>query len=63
MRSALLEVMGVTRVQVMLEEGEAIVTYDPRAVTIDALIAAVNHAEGPLGGIQYEATMKEPPRR
>ena len=62
MRSALLEVMGVTRVQVMLEKGEAIVTYDPRAVTIDALITAVNKTEGPFGGIQYKATMKEPPR-
>jgi copper chaperone CopZ len=54
--------MGVTRVQVMLDEGEAIVTYDPRAVTIDALMTAVNNAEGPFGGIQYKATVKEPPR-
>ena len=62
MRSALLEVMGVTRVQVTLEKGEAIVTYDPGAVSVDALITAVNNTEGPFGGIQYKATMKEPPR-
>jgi copper chaperone CopZ len=60
-RSALLDVMGVTRVQVMLEKGEAIVTYDPRAATTDALITAVNNAVGPFGGIQYKATLKEPP--
>lgn len=60
MRSALLEVMGVTRAQVMLEGGEAIVTYDPGAVTIDALITAVNNTVGPFGVLQYNATVKEP---
>jgi hypothetical protein len=58
--------MGVTRVQATLttlkEGGEAIVTYDPRVVTTDALITAVNNAQGPFGGIQYNATVKEPPR-
>ena len=57
--------MGVTRVQVMLaglKGGEAIVTYDPRAATTDALIAAVNNAIGPFGGIEYKASIKEPPR-
>jgi len=65
-RSALLEVPGVTRVQATLttltEGGEAVVTYDPRTVTVEALITAVNSAEGPFGGIQYKATVKDPPR-
>ena len=62
MRSALLDVPGVTRAQVTLERGEAIVTYDPRRVKVDALIAAVNGAVGPFGGIEYKAEMKEKPR-
>ena len=65
MRSALLEIRGVTRVQATLEtltEGQAVVTYDPRAVTVDALITAVNNTAGPLADIQYRATVKDPPR-
>ena len=54
--------MGVTRVQVLLEKGEVIVTYDPGAVTIDALTTALNRAEGPFGAFQYKATVKESPR-
>ena len=45
----------------MLENHEAIVTYDPGTVTIDALIAAVNNTVGPFGVLQYDATVKEPP--
>ena len=58
MRSALLAVKGVQRVQVMLE-GEAIVTYDPRVATVDHLIAAVNQAQGP---VPYTAKLKESAR-
>ena len=56
MRSALLGVKGVTRVQVSLETGEAIVTYDAPATTeamITALAAAV-----PVGPVPYKATVK-----
>ena len=62
MRSALLELTGVTRVQVLLDKGEVIVTYDPGAVTIDALMTTLNNADGPFGALQYKATVKEPPR-
>ena len=62
MRSALLDVEGVTRVQVILEKGEAIVTYDARMTTVDALLEAVNAAPGPLGPAQYGASVKNPPR-
>ena len=62
MRSALLEVPGVTRAQVTLERGEAIVTYDPRRAKVDALIAAVNGAVGPSENIRYLAEVKEKPR-
>jgi copper chaperone CopZ len=61
-RSALLDVHGVTRAQVTLERGEAIVTYDPRQVKVEALIAAVNGAVGPFGGIEYKAEVKEQPK-
>jgi copper chaperone CopZ len=61
-RSALLEVPGVTRVQVTLKNSEAIVTYDPRAATVDALLAAVNEADGPLSPLQYRAEVKDGPR-
>jgi copper chaperone CopZ len=60
-RSALLEVQGVTRVQVSLEAGEAIVTFDPRVVSVDALVAAVNAADGPLSTLQYRAEVKQGP--
>lgn len=56
MRSALLDVKGVTRVQVSLEDGEAVVTYDPPA-TPDAMIKAVDTAM-PVGPEPYKATLK-----
>lgn len=59
MRSALLEVNGVARVQVTLENGETMVTYDPRRATVEDLLAAVNHAQGPF---PYSAVVKQPPR-
>jgi copper chaperone CopZ len=59
-RSALLEIKGVTRVQVSLEKGEAIITYDPRAAGTQALIEAVGKAVGP-GPFTYSATVKVPP--
>ena len=65
MRSALLEVPGVTRAQVDLVDlkgGEAIVTFDPRVVAVDALVTAVDQAEGPLAPRQYRAEIKEGPR-
>jgi copper chaperone CopZ len=58
-RSALLAVKGVERARVMLEEGEAIVTYDPSQATIDDLITAVNQAQGP---VPYTAKLKDLPR-
>jgi copper chaperone CopZ len=61
-RSALLDVPGVTRAQVTLDRGEATVTYDPKRVKVEALIAAVNSAVGPFGGIAYKAEVKEKPR-
>lgn len=60
-RSALLKVPGVTRAQVNLQAGEAIVTFDPRTVAVDALVAAVNQADGPLATRQYRAKVKEGP--
>lgn len=65
MRSALLKVPGVTRVQaelVDLKSGVAIVTFDPGVVSVDALVSAVNQAEGPLSPQQYRAEVKEGPR-
>ena len=56
MRSALLDVKGVTRVQVSIEAGEAVVTYDPPATT-DAMIKAVDTAM-PVGDEPYKATVK-----
>jgi copper chaperone CopZ len=61
-RSALLEVEGVTRVQVLLQQGTVIVTYDDRTTTVDALVAAVGRAPGPMGPNPYHASVKEPPR-
>jgi copper chaperone CopZ len=64
-RSALLEVHGVTRAQVdlvNLKGGEAIVTFDPRVVTVDTLVTAVDKAEGPLAPRQFRAEIKEGPR-
>ena len=65
MRSALLEVPGVTRAQVDLVDlkgGVAIVTFDPRAASVDTLMSAVNQAEGPLSPRQFRAEVKEGPR-
>jgi copper chaperone CopZ len=60
-RSALLKVPGVTRAQVSLETHEAIVTFDPRMVAVDALVAVVNEAEGPLSPRMYRAKVKAGP--
>jgi copper chaperone CopZ len=60
-RSALLKVPGVTRVQVDLKAGEAIVTFDPRVVAVDALVTTVNEAEGPLSTRMYRAEVKDGP--
>ncbi len=62
MRSALLEVPGVTRVQVSLETGDVVVTYDPRTTTVDSLVAVVNKTEAPVSCVQYNATVKVGPR-
>ena len=62
MRSALLEVDGVARVQVTLEQATALVTYDARITDVEALVDAVNAAEGPQGPFQYTAAAKDPPR-
>ena len=56
MRSALLAVKGVTRVQVSLETGEVIVNYDPPA-TPEAMTRAVEAAK-PQGPLPYTATVK-----
>ncbi len=64
-RSALLQVPGVTRAQVNLanlQGGEAVVTYDPRTATVDAILNAVNQADGPLSPKQYQARMEGSPR-
>ena len=64
-RSALLEVPGVTRAQVDLVDlkgGVAIVTFDPRTTSLDAVMRAVNQVEGPLSPQQFRAEVKEGPR-
>ncbi len=55
MRSALLDVKGVSRVKVTLEPSEAVVTFDPRQASLEHLLSAVKKAEGPS---QYSATVK-----
>jgi copper chaperone CopZ len=60
-RSALLKIPGVTRAQVSLQTHEAIVTYDPALVAVDALVTAVNETEGPSGTLMYRATVKTSP--
>lgn len=62
MRSALLEIPGVTRVQISLEKKEALVTYDARVTTPAALIAAVEAAPHPAPERSYAAAIKEAPR-
>ena len=61
-RSALLEVPGVNRVQVSLETHEVVVTYDPRATTAEALVGVVNRTDGPISKLQYNARVKDGPR-
>jgi hypothetical protein len=46
---------------VSLETQEAIVTFDPDVVTVDALVVAVNEADGPLAARMYRATVKAGP--
>lgn len=55
MRSALLNVKGVSRVKVTLEPNEAVVTYDPQQASVNDLLVAVKKAEGPS---EYSATVK-----
>jgi len=43
---------------VTLEDHLAVVTFDPRETTVQALIAAANDAEPPLPAIHYNATVK-----
>jgi copper chaperone CopZ len=62
-RSALLEVKGVSRAVVSLENHEAIVTFDPRLTTSQKLIEAVNKAQGPSDSITYSASVKPAPAR
>jgi copper chaperone CopZ len=64
-RSALLKVPGVTRAQVNLvnlKGGEALVTYNPRLATVDAIVNAVNQADGPVSPRQYTAQVTGSPR-
>jgi copper chaperone CopZ len=60
-RSALLEVKGVSRARVTLDPPEAVVTYEPEKASVKDLINAVNAAEGPNGPRQY--TAKEKPAK
>jgi len=60
-RSALLKVPGVTRVQVSLQSHEAVVTYDPALVAVDTLVTVVNETEGPSGTLMYHAKVKTGP--
>jgi copper chaperone CopZ len=46
---------------VNLEAGEAVVTFDPRVVAVDALVTAVNQADGPASPRQYRAEVKNGP--
>jgi copper chaperone CopZ len=57
-RSALLEVKGVSRAQVKLEPPEAVVTYDTAHASVKDLINAVSKAVGPSGKPQYSARQK-----
>jgi copper chaperone CopZ len=58
-RSALLEVKGVSRATVSLDNHEATATFDPRQTNVQDLIAAVNRAQGPADFIKYSAWVKE----
>ena len=59
MRSALLEVKGVSRAIVTLDNHEAIVTFDSRQTTVEKLIEAVNKAQGPADSIKYFGSVKQ----
>ena len=58
MRSALLDVKGVKSAKVTLEDGRAVVTFDPRVTSAEALINVVNQTPGPMSSIQYRAAVK-----
>jgi copper chaperone CopZ len=55
-RSALLDVKGVTRARVSLEAAEVVVDYAPPA-TPEAMVAAVDAAT-PAGPTPYKAAVK-----
>jgi copper chaperone CopZ len=57
-RAALLDVKGVKRATVTLENNEAVVTYDPAKVKIDDLLRSVAHAQGPTDQV-YTAKVKK----
>jgi copper chaperone CopZ len=57
-RSALLAVPGVKSAKVTLDDGLALVAYNPRLASVEDLIKAVNQAPGPLSSIQYSAALK-----
>jgi hypothetical protein len=57
-RSALLDVQGVTSAKVTLEDHQAVVTYNPREASVQDLINAINRTPGPLVSIQYSAAIK-----
>lgn len=59
MRAALLDVKGVKRAKVTLENNEALVTYDPAKVKIADLLQAVANAQGMQDGQVYTAKVKK----
>ena len=58
MRSALLSVKGVHRADVVFEEHEARVEYDPTQCTVTDLINAVTNAKDPTMPTKFGATVK-----
>jgi len=58
-RAALLDVKGVKRAKVTIENNEAFVTYDPAKVKIADLLQAVANAPGWQGGQVYSAKVKK----
>ncbi len=55
-RSALESVKGVKKVKVSLEDGEAVVTYDPSLAKEEDLVSAIKNAQGMH---PYEARVKK----
>ncbi len=55
-RSALESIKGVKKAKVSLEEGEAVVTYDPTVVKAEDLVKAIKNAQGMH---PYEARVKK----